>query len=155
MVKIDWKKCTMCLFLLTGFMLGLFAGAMGLTVIVSYRIDKYHERINYLEMTIAEKDTKLQKLNDSLNRKKYVLKDIDIIPEGDIDEMVKISLQKHISDKLSSLIGKEISSIDTDLIEEVVNNRVMRLGDVQYRLKFSKMIVTEILRLWLQVETIN
>ncbi len=155
MAKISWKRCSLCLFFITGLLLGFILGVLGLTVLVSYRIDKYYERICYLEAVIEDKNIKLEKLNDSFNKKKYMLRDIEVIFINDIDEVVGISLQKHIKEKYAMLIGKEIKDIDADMIEQVVHNRMMRLDDREYKLKFDKLVISEVMRLWLFVETIN
>ncbi|MFZ5354240.1 MAG: hypothetical protein ACOZCL_16180 [Bacillota bacterium] len=128
---------------------------VSLTAFISYRIDKYHERIKQLEAVINDKDRKLQKLDESLNKRKYILKDIEIVINSPLDEISKLSLKKHIADKYSSIVGKEIKYIDAELLEEIIDNRIMKLGEREFRIKFNKLVVSEVMKLWITADIIE
>ena len=62
----------------TGLLWGVIIGAVSISMLVSYRMDSFYERIAYLENTIADKNEKLAKLEKSINNSNIILKDIEI-----------------------------------------------------------------------------
>lgn len=163
---------------ITGIVCGTLIGAAILAVIVSYRLDNQYKRITYLETTIEDKDARLKKLEESINTQGLILQDIEVnlnfnqIEEEDnteendkgplknsseyeidnIDDIDKIDIEKNIKQKYNSLLGKEIKNIDPDIIVEVIDKRIFKLENREYRLKVEKLILTETLRLYINVE---
>lgn len=156
MKKVGWK-------LFVTFLLGMAAGGLigviTLTVLVSYRLDQSYEEIAELKSIIEEKDERLGKLEESTNKQRFILKEIkiDLSFEGDevdgIDEIDEIELKKHIRSKYIKLIGKEVQSIDADLLGEVIDRRMMALGNNKYQLFMDKIVLTDILQIWIKVES--
>lgn len=144
------------IFLITGIIIGGMAGIISLNLLISSRIDEYYKEIQSLQSIIEEKDLQLQKLEKVLNSKKLLIKDIKVElvfkNEEYDDEIVKITLEKHIKEKYKELLGKEISKIDVEILWEVVDNRIMKIDNMEYRLNLNKIMVTEVLRLWVDVE---
>lgn len=138
--------------LVTGMVTGTMIGIIVISMLISYRIEQYHERINYLESIIEDKDTRLKKLEESINNKKYILKDVEIILIHEGDEIEKITLEKHIKEKYSKLLGKEVKGIDTDMAVEIINNRIMIIEDSKFKLKVDRLVLTEVLSIWISVE---
>lgn len=140
----------------TGLISGILVGAIVLTSLVSYRMDKLYENIATLEITINEKDAKLKKLEESINTMYFVLQDIEIIVEflGEEsgDDIDRIEIEKAIKEKYTELLGKEVKSIDPNLVMEVVDGRIFKLEGKEYRLKVNKLILSEILKLWVEVQ---
>lgn len=154
--KHGWK-------LFSSFLLGMATGGLigviTITVLVSYRLDQSYEEIAALKSVIEEKDERLSKLEESTNKQRFILKEIkiDFIFEEDemdkIDEIDEIELEKHIRSKYIKLIGKEVQSIDVDLLGEVIDRRIMTLGNNKYQLFVDKIVLTDILQLWIKVES--
>lgn len=138
--------------LLTGGIAGFLAGVVLLGLLVSYRFDCYHQQIAQLESRITDDAVKVKKLEDAVNSKKYVVKDIEVILGFTGHDLDKITLEKSIREKYSSLLGKDIKSIDIDMAAEVVDKRVMKLKDGEYKLKLEKLLLSDILKLWVKVE---
>ncbi len=138
--------------LLTGGIAGFLAGVVLLGLLVSYRFDCYHQQIAKLESRITDDAVKVKKLEDAVNSKKYVVKDIEVILGFTGHDLDKITLEKSIREKYSSLLGKDIKSIDIDMAAEVVDKRVMKLKDGEYKLKLEKLLLSDILKLWVKVE---
>ncbi len=163
---------------ITGIICGTLVGASVLAVIVSYRLDNQYKRITYLETTIEDKDARLKKLEESINTQDLILQDIEVnlnfnetqdnttneqnnkgplknTSEGEIDnidDIDKIDIEKNIKQKYNSLLGKQIKNIDPDIIVEVIDKRIFKIEDREYRLKVEKLILTETLRLYINVE---
>lgn len=138
-----------------GLITGVLLGTALLCIIVSYRIDMYHKRIASLETTIQDKDARLEKLEKTINTKNLILKKIEIFLIFDGDEIDKLEIEKTIKAKYSSLLGKEVKNIDVDLVSQVVDKRIMKLKDRRYQLQVNRLILTETLKIWIEVEPIE
>jgi len=143
----------------TGLIAGILIGATALTILVSYRMDKLYENLAALENVINEKDAKLKKLEESINTMYFVLQDIEIIVEfiGEDagDEIDRIEIEKAIKEKYTELLGKEVKSIDPDLVVKVVDHRIFKLDEKEYRLRVSKLLLSETLKLWVEAQLVE
>ena len=153
----DVRKSCFCLFV--GVLIGVIIGIVFLNMLISFRIDIYCERIKYLENIIEDKEIRLAKLEESINNEKIILKEIEIVimtEEKDEEDLIdKITLEKHIKEKYSEILGREVKSIDIDLIGEVIDKRIMQLDGKEYQLFVDKIVLTEILKIWVAVEKIE
>jgi len=144
---------------MVGIITGILIGISILSIVVSYRMDTHYKEITYLKNTIQDKDARLEKLEKSINTQKVILKDIEVIlnfgENKDGDEIDKIDIEKTIKEKYSTLLGKEVKNIDTDILIEVVDKRILKIDDKEYKMQVEKLIVTEILQIFIKVETIN
>jgi hypothetical protein len=138
--------------LITGVVIGIVLGVISLTVLVSYRMDMYSERISYLEAVVQDKDARLKKLEESINNTRFILKDVEVILVYEGDNIEKIDLEKHIKGKYNALVGKEVKSIDMDMAAAIIDNRIMRLGDQEYKLAVKKVMLSDVLKLWIEVD---
>lgn len=148
----ELKRKGMLLTILTGIIIGFMAGAVAVNALVSFRMDMYHQQIKYLERVIDEKNIKLEKFEESINKKRYILKDVEIILLYEEDGIDKITLEKNIKEKYSMLIGKEVKTIDPDLLVEIVDKRIMIIKDKKYKLKLSRLMLAEVLKIWIEVK---
>ncbi|SHK43487.1 hypothetical protein [Tepidibacter formicigenes] len=149
------SKFKYILFLLTGIISGYILGVISINTLISYRIDRYYEEITYLNTIIEEKDVRLQKLEEAINNKKFIVKDIEIILLYKGDEIEKLKLKKHIREKYNILLGKEIKSIDIDLVPEIIDKRIMKIENKEYKLTVNKLMLSEMLKLWIKVEILD
>lgn len=144
------------------FVIGMIAGSLlGATLVstfVSYKIDTFYERITTLENTLNDKNAQLESLEESVNNKNIILEDIKVIvmfrENEEEDEIDKIEIKEAVQEKYSSLLGKEIKDIDADILAEVIDKRIFKIGDKEYKLFIRKVILTEILKVWVEVERI-
>lgn len=146
---------------ISGLLWGILIGSLVISILVSYRLDNYYEKVAYLEHIIEDKDDKLSKLEKSINNSNIVLKDITIILEfhnlskEQIDQVDSIRIEKAIKEKYISLIGKEITNLDADILLQVVDKRILRLKDAEYQLSVKKLVLSDILKLWVEVSVLN
>jgi MFS superfamily sulfate permease-like transporter len=155
MVRIKRVSYKFFLTLITGIIIGLLMGMAILTVLISYRIDQYHEEIQHLRNVIEDKDVKLKKLEDSINKRKLILKDIKVVLIHEGDEIDKITLIKHIKEKYNILLGKEVKNIDIDMVEEVIDKRIMKISKKEYRLNVTKIILIDTLEIWIETKLVE
>jgi hypothetical protein len=142
-------------FFLSGTMIGILIGAASFNVLVSYRMDEYIQKISRLESVNEEKDLRLRKLEDSMHQPKFILKRIEINLLHDGDELDKITLEKYIMEKYQQLLGKEVGSIDADLAAEVIDKRIMKLGEKEYKLKIDRLTLGEVLKVRVEASLID
>lgn len=138
-----------------GIIIGILIGTVVFNIFVSYRMDQFYQKIAYLEQIVQEKNSVLEKFEKNTNTWSLIIKGIEVVLVFDGDEIDKIQIEKNIKDKYSTLLGKEVKNVDPDLIFEVVDKRIFKIDDKEYKLKVNKLILTEILKIWISVEPID
>jgi hypothetical protein len=155
MVKINrLLKSNGFLSFLTGIMVGVMMGTAIMSILAGFRMEYYYRKIKLLESVIEDKEVQLVKLGDSINKHKYILKGIEVFLIYEGDDLDKIALEKYIKEKYRPLLGKRIGDIDTDLVVEVIDKRIFKL-DKDYRLKVSRVILTETLKISVEVVALD
>ncbi|KMT23311.1 hypothetical protein [Clostridium cylindrosporum] len=149
------RKAGFLLFFLSGFILGVLLGCASLSAFISYRLDEYHQRIAILNSIIDEKNMVLEKLEDNINKKKLIVKDIEINLTSKEDELINIELKKYIQKKLGTFVGKEVKKVEADMLWEVINQRIMKIGGKEYRLKANKVVISEIINIWIEIQPLK
>jgi hypothetical protein len=147
------KKEGYFLFFATGFIIGGIIGIIAFSCLVSYRIDEYHHCISALEALIEDKDARLEKLEETINNKRLIVKKIEVTLENEKDELTRITLQKHIKEKVDKIVGKEVDKIDADMMWEILDKRIMKIKDREYRLKVKKLVISETVHIWIEIWT--
>lgn len=139
---------------ITGLLIGLMIGVVAMSTIVSYRMDNYYKQISYLENIIRDKDERLEKLEKSINTQSLIIKDIEINlifdKNENSDEIDRMEIEKTIKEKYSALLGKEIKTVDAHLVVEVIDKRILKMEGKEYKLQVDKLILTEIVSLWVK-----
>lgn len=152
-IKSGFYGYTICF--VTGLIIGILIGTIILTIIISYRMDEHYKNIISLEDMIQEKDAKLENLEKAINVQNITLQNIEInliLEKDDMDEMDKIDVGKAIKEKYSSLLGKEVKNIDSDILVEVIDKRIFKIENKEYRLYIERLILTETLQIYIRVE---
>lgn len=151
-------KYKLIIYFLTGGIIGFLASTIVMTIIISNHIESYHQIIKQLESNVVDKETRLQKLEESLyqakNEQQYILKEVKIqlLCEDEID---KITFIQHIKQKYTILLGKELNKIDMDIIDQVIDRRIFKVKDKEYQLFVKKVTLTDILSIWIEAVVIN
>lgn len=141
-----------------GFLVGLLAGWLSLTVLVSARLEDYHRLIRQYVSTISEKETRLQKLEEALaaaQERRYIVREIKLRLDYAGDEIERIALEEYARDKFSGLIGKEVQSVDVDIIGVIIDGRITALEGKEYVYNLDYAVLTETLHLWLSARPVN
>ena len=145
----------------TGLLWGTLAGSLGISLLVSHRMEGFYEKIAYLEHTIEDKDEKLDKLEKSINNANIVLKDVSVVleftnlSEEQLDLLDNIEIEKAIKEKYASSLGKEIRSLDADILVQVIDKRILRFKNADYQLTVNKLVLSDILKLWVSVSPLE
>lgn len=149
------KKYTGIIFCFaTGIVWGALIGSTITTMLVSYRVDRFYEKIAYQESIIADNEEKLKKLEKSINNSNIVLKDIKIIIEADeeqINNINNIEIEKAIKEKFNSLLGKEVRNLDAEILMEVVDKRILKFEEAEYKINVKKLVLSDTLKIWVGI----
>lgn len=157
MGKIKSKSYGFCICFITGLLVGTLIGTVTITILISYRMDQQYKKIIFLENTIQDRNEKLEKLESSINSYAVVLKNIEIhiLDNKEIDELDKIDIEKAIKEKYTTLLGKEVKTMDPDILVEVVDKRILKIDKKEYRVNIKKLILTESLKIYVDVRVVN
>ncbi|EKN40215.1 hypothetical protein CFSAN001627_21129, partial [Clostridium botulinum CFSAN001627] len=55
----------------------------------------------------------------------------------------------------NNLIGKELDNLDGDILVQVVDNRIMKIKNKQYKVKVEKIIIAQNIKFCIQVEEVQ
>lgn len=159
MGKVRSKGLNLVFCFIVGMIVGGLIGIVAITTLVSYRMDGLYEKIASLENVINEKDAKLEKLEQSINTMYFVLEDIKVVTEiigEDVEDNIdKIEIEKAIKEKYTNLLGKEVKTIDPDLVIEVIDKRIFKLEGKEYKLSVNKLVLTEIMKIWVDAKLVD
>lgn len=161
MWKMNKKHYSLVLYFITGLLWGVIFGAVSISTLVSVRMNMFYQKIAYLENVITDKEEKLSKLEKSINNKNTVLKDVQVIlefinlSEEQISQINNIEIEKSIKEKFSSSLGKEVKGIDVEILQQVIDKRILKLDGYEYQLTVNKLVLTDILKLWIKVTLIE
>ncbi len=139
----------------TGIISGALIGSILMSVLICYRMDLLYEEIAYLKNAIEDKDDKLKKLEKSINNANIILKHTEIILDFEGDEIDKMEIEKAIKAKYNTLLGKDVKTLDADMLAQVIDKRIFKIEDKEYKLTVNKLILTETLQIMIKVELIE
>ncbi|SCN24906.1 hypothetical protein N3C_2048 [Clostridium sp. N3C] len=132
----------------TGIIVGGLFGIISYNALVSHRIDEYHQKIKALELLIEDKDLRLEKLEDTIDKNKLIVKNINITLNHKEDDLTRIGLEKNIRETLNKFVGKEVHTVDAEMLWEVVDGRIVKIADKEYKIKLNKLLISETIMVW-------
>ncbi len=140
---------------ITGIISGVLIGSILISILICYRMDSLYEEIAYLKNTIEDKTEKLEKLEKSINNANIILKHTEIILDFEGEEIDKMEIEKAIKEKYNTLLGKDVKTLDADMLAQVIDKRIFKIDDKEYRLTVTRLILTETLQIMIKVELIK
>jgi len=150
-----WLRAAFLTVFTTGFLCGLLLGIVGHNALISSYVDEYHRQLNTLQAALKDSETRLSELEESMNKRSFVVKDVKIYLDFEGDALERVTLEEVLEDKYRKLIGKEVRSVDVDLLAEVADKRILRLNNKQYQSRIDKLVVSETVQIWLQVRPLS
>ncbi|AYF54371.1 hypothetical protein FDJ70_05170 [Clostridium botulinum] len=145
-------------FFLAGLFIGGMFGVIIINILVSYRVDNYIREIKYLNSIIEEDTIKLEKFEKS-KKNRILVKKVEIevmfLKKNDKNDITKIALEKSIKHKYNNILGKEVELVDGEILSEVIDNRIMKIDDKEYKLKVKKILISSIVKIWVEAKKIN
>ena len=136
----------------TGFVLGILAGIISMNLIVSYKIDEFHKQIHHLESIVDNREVRLKKLEESINHRRYLIKNVKIHLEFEGDNIERLSIENALKDMCNILLGKEVKAIDLDLVVAMIDKRIVHLHGNEYRANVNRLVIAEVIQIWIVVQ---
>lgn len=129
--------------LAASFLLGFILGSCLLNMWVGRELDQLIYEKKELIGKINNQQTKLNKLQESLKeQKKTVVQEIKInITTEDLDKHLRQELKDKIFNLLNSIIGRNISEIDGQVLVENLDNRVIIIEQTNYQLDLNWLLI--------------
>lgn len=144
------NKSNYIIFFLLGIFIGGVSGVIVINALISYRIDNYIKEIQYLKTVIEDKNTRFEKLEESIEKKRFIVKRIEVELKYENkeqgDDITKIVLERHIKDKFKGLIGKDVDKIDGEILYEIIDRRIMKLDGKEYQLSVNKLVISQVIK---------
>lgn len=134
--------------LLTGWLCGLLCGAIAVMIYSGYQLDLMHQQLNRLQISVQEKTEQLEKLSEHSRNTKQLVKTIEIELTLDSDEAEHELLLTALKQHYYNVLGKEVTSLDPDLLLAMIDNRLLRLNDHTYQVTVTKVVVASRLKIW-------
>lgn len=134
--------------LCTGMIIGGLVSIISYNSLVSHKIDEYHQKIQALELIIEDKNLRLEKLEDTIDKNKLLVKNINISLNHKEDDLTRIGLEKNIRETLNKFVGKEVHTIDAEMLWEVLEGRIIKIADKEYTIKINKLVISETIMIW-------
>ena len=75
--------------------------------------------------------------------------------ENEKNDITKINLEKNIKEKYNSVLGKEVEKVDADMLCEIIDNRIMKIDDKEYKLRVKKVILSTTTSICIEARRIN
>ena len=134
------RTSSIFLSLLFGFLLGLaFMNLFHL-----HRLDNLYRIQGQLTYELLDKEIKLTRLTESMEKQKIILvKDLEITVEYTGSPLTKDKIIKSVQLYLSDFVGKELVSIDGEMIYKILDGRIIEVEDKKIQLKMKYIIISE------------
>ncbi len=146
------KMCGTIALVLMGFLVGMAVANM----LICHRVDNIMAIQKSLEMDLEEAQTKLEQLEKSNQESSGpVVKDILVAIEAPERDFNTEDAQRYIKELLREQIGKEIESIDIELIYKVLDKRNAEFGGESYTFKVQSVLLSESLHIKATMRKIN
>ncbi|EDS77629.1 hypothetical protein [Clostridium massiliodielmoense] len=145
-------------FFATGLFIGGIFGIVLMSILVSYRMDNYIREIKDLNSVIEENNMELEKIQKFNNTKVLVKKikvEVVFAKENEKNDITKINLEKNVKEKYNSVLGKEVEKVDVDMLCEIIDNRIMKIDDKEYKLTVKKAIISTTVKIYIEARRIN
>lgn len=121
-----------------------------MTVVTGKYIDELVLKNNELETRIKDQEQQLGQLDKQFKNKMVVQK---IVPslDTDLNKHTQQEIIKKIRKLLGGLLSKDISDVDPLLLRDIINEASIIVEEHAYHLHLSYLVISDELRLYLQV----
>lgn len=153
----DEIKKKYLIFFVTGCLVGILVSIISFTIFFTHKIEKNYSKIRKMQIVLEEKNKELQRIKTSIKVDKYTVNEIEVKIDfkSKVDEVTTYILEKSIKDKFSSLIGREVNSIDVEMLEKVIDNRIMYVENSKFLLKLKRISVSERIKIFIEGDKIE
>ncbi|AOY75493.1 hypothetical protein [Clostridium formicaceticum] len=126
------------------FIIGFILGLAVMNLAQMHTLDRLYRIQNQLNNQLLDREIKLERLNESLNKEKAsIIKDLVIEVEFDGNSLVKDEIEKTIHFYMADLVGRELWSIDGEMIYKILEDRILDIEGRNIKLRVKYIILSE------------
>ena len=148
MERLSGKRLSCLIFFITGLSGGIMLGAIATAVYAGHQLEQAYSQVTVLQVSLKEKDDRLKKLEDLANPKKQIIKNVEIILQFEGDDLEKTYITQAIKDKYICVVGKEIRTVDPDILPEVIDNRILLINKHRFKVTVQRIVLSDVLKIW-------
>ncbi len=135
------------------FIFGLLIGSICSMLYAGWLIDEAAIERETLYSELGERDSRIARLEDSLQeRRNRVIKGISINLDVK-DRHLSLKLSDEIRQLVNDLIGREVDSLDPQLIRSIIDLRVLYVNDQPYTLKLQYLVISDQLSFFINISS--
>ncbi|MEJ6949680.1 hypothetical protein [Natronospora cellulosivora (SeqCode)] len=139
------------LFIFIIFLLGIIFGSTFITIYSSRNIDQLILENKELKTIIDEKDKKIEQL-DKQFQNRLIVHTITPHLDTDLNKHTQQEIIKKVKKLLEGLLGKDIAEIDPLLLRDIINEGYIMVEGRSYQLHLLYIVVSDEIKLYLQVD---
>lgn len=133
---------------IAGFIIGILAGAAGLNMVTGTHMDRAELEIERLNAELAESYEQISALEKTLaQHKKAAVTEIEVhvaFKDGNQrDELTTLGITKTVRELLTNIRGREVSTLDPQLIVNIVDGREIEISNREFVLTVRSLLVSE------------
>ncbi len=143
------------------FIIGILMGAAMATIYLGNELDELYVEIQTLEHDLQRSKERADRLEEELQQKEQesgkepslVVQEIDIVVDYQGDDFTRLYIQEYCEEKTSKLLGQEVSNLEPELVFQILDERLIKLEEDEYKLFVNGVVVAE--NIVFHIEPIN
>ncbi|AKL93610.1 hypothetical protein CACET_c00920 [Clostridium aceticum] len=138
------------------FIIGFIVGLTIMNLIQIHTLDRLYRIQNQLSNQLLDREIKLERLNQSLNSEKAsIIKDLVIEVEFEGNPLVKDEIEKAIHFYMTDLVGRELWSIDGELVYKILEDRILDIEGRRVKLRVKYIVLSEKISISVKAQVIE
>ena len=140
-------------YLIVIFLLGIIFGTTVYNLYISRKIDSLILKNNELTSQVKQQKEEINQLEDNL--KQYsgrFVQNIKVNINSNLNEHRQQAVTNRIIELLQDIPGKRIRDIDPEIINDIIDHRLLQIENNTYQLKLNYLVLGEKLTLYVTVK---
>lgn len=139
------------LFAFAWFIVGVILGVTSSMLYSGWTIDQKVIELDTLYSEISERDSRIERLEDSLADHRYRVVNSLKIQLNIKDAHLNLKISDALRALLGDLIGEEIASLDPILIRNIIDNRIIFVNNQPYSCRLVYLLIAETISVEVEV----
>ncbi|UMZ74496.1 hypothetical protein [Natranaerofaba carboxydovora] len=132
-------------------LIGILIGSSITTIYLGHELDNLYIEVQTLEHDLQKAEERAKQLEEDIQKKEeqqgapavQLVKDVDIIIDYQDDEFTSLYIQEYCEEITKKLLGQEVQSLEPELIFQILDQRIVKLEEKEYRLYVKSLIIAE------------
>ena len=131
-------------------LIGILIGSSITTIYLGHKLDNLYIEVQTLEHDLQKAEERAKQLKEDIQQKEeqstpaaQVVKDVEIIVDYQDDEFTSLYIQEYCEEITKKLLGQEVQNLEPELVFQILDQRIVKLEEKEYRLYVNSLIVAE------------